>query len=339
LAVVAALVAVAAYGAYRAYEALRPPTPIEVCKLLDGAPTEAEAKKYVTPRMHPLVAAEYADRSHINPNDSITWAQEIDGPQPGTKLVGFRGSFFLPEAGKRVSMEGHCRLVKSDGWKVDDIVVTGVEGASLPGPVSLVEEYAPPTTALVACRRLNAAKSAAEAKKYATARMHPLVDAIAADKSSPDPNDAFEITQEVDGDPGTRKVGFRGSWYDQQAARRVAVEGHFRVVSSGGWKVDDMVFTGIEGTALPQPMSLVEEHRRSTPPAPPPDPLAQARKHLAQSGKNPAIKLPSLPQRPWYESLKDKYGWGGIALLALLIAGRIAQVIFSDPPRQKAAKS
>lgn len=283
-----------------------------------------------TPVVHHGTYAAYAGGAGLDPNDSFTWTQETDGPQPGTRLVGFRGSFFLPEAGKWVSMEGHCRLVKSDGWKVDDMVVTGIEGAALPGPVSLAEEYAPPAAAaLVACRRFNAANSAAEAKKYATPRMYALVDAIAADKSSPDPNDAFEITQEVDGgDPSTRKVGFRGSWYDQQEARRVAVEGYFRVATSGGWKVDDMVFAGIEGAPLGQPMSLVDEHRRSAPPpAVDEDKSLHSIKNLPKLNTSPKFKLPSLTQRPWCESLKDKYGWGGIALLALVVAGRIAQEV------------
>ena len=339
LALVSALVAIVGIGAYWVYDAVRPPTATEVCKKLDEVKTATEARKYVTPRMHPFVDAAYASGTGLDPNDSFNWTQEVDGPQPGTKLVGFRGSFFLPETGRRVAMEGHVRLVKSDGWKVDDMVVTGVEGAALPGPVSLAEEYAPPATALVACRRLNSAKSAAEAKKYATARVYPLVDAIAADKSSPDPNDAFEIAQEVDGgNPGTRKVGFRGSWYDQPAARRVAVEGHFRVVMSDGWKVDDVVFTGVEGTALPQPMSLVDEHRRAAPPPPTADKLLQASKNLPHLGKSPALKLPSPVQRPWYESLKDRYGWGGVAVLVLVVVGRIIQVVISAPSRKKAAK-
>lgn len=334
------LVAGVGYGAYWAYEQLRPYTATEVCKKMDEAKTAAEAKKYATPRMHPLLDAMFADKSTADPNDAYEWTQEIDGPRPDTKLVGFKGTTFVPEAGRRVRVEGHFVVVKSDGWKADDAVITGVEGSSLPGPVSLVEEHAPPATALAACRRFNSAADAAGAKKYATPRMYPLIDAIAADKSSPDPNDAFDITQEVDGgNPGTRKVGFRGSWYDQQAARRVAVEGHFRVVMLDGWKVDDMVFTGIEGAPLPQPMSLLDEHRRSAPPPPTSDKLREASKNLPQWVKNPSPKMTFPVQRPWYESLKDKYGWGGIALLALLVVGRIAQVIFSEPSRKKTAKS
>ena len=144
LVLVVVVVGAAGYGLYQLF---RPLSATDVCKKLDDAKTAADAKKYATPRMHPLIDAMFADKAGLDPNDTHEWTQEIDGPQPDTKLVGFRGTYFDQEAGQRVRIEGHCRVVKSDGWKVDDMVVTGVEGVSLPGPVSLVDEYrgaAPP---------------------------------------------------------------------------------------------------------------------------------------------------------------------------------------------------
>ena len=38
-------------------------------------------------------------------------------------------------------MEGHFRLVLSSGWKVDDWVLRYVDGAVLPKPVSMVDDY------------------------------------------------------------------------------------------------------------------------------------------------------------------------------------------------------
>jgi hypothetical protein len=134
------LLAGVGYGVYWTWEQLRPATATEVCKKLDEVKTAADAKKYVTPRMHPLIDAMFAE-GVSNPNDHAEWTQEIDGPRPDTKLVGFRGTYFVPEAGRRVRIEAHFVVVKSDGWKVDDMVITGVEGASLPGPVSLVDEH------------------------------------------------------------------------------------------------------------------------------------------------------------------------------------------------------
>ena len=329
--IVLALIAVGVVG-YWLYGAFRSPTAIEVCRKLDGAKTAEEAKKHVTARMHPLVDAEYAAGQHADPNTEFVFTQEVDGPKPDTKLVGFRGFFFLPEAGRRVWIEGHFIVVKSDGWKVDDMIVTGAEGVSLPGPVSLVEEYAPPATASAACRRLDRAKTAAEAKKYATARVYPLIDALAADKSAADPNDTFEITAEVDGGTaGTRHVGFRGSWYDPDAARRVRVEGYFRVVSAGGWKVDDMVFTGIEGVPLPGPMSLVTEHRRTAPPPPPSKSPAEIVNKLPIRSNPPVPKVNFVDQRPWYE--RYKYYIGGAVIMLLSAAGKVFSRRSSPPSR------
>lgn len=137
--IVLLLLAGVGYGVYWAYEQIRPYTATEVCKKLGEAKTAAEAKKYATPRMSRFIDAAFADNS-LDPNDTFEWTQEVDGPQPNTKLVGFRGDFFVPEAGQRVRIEGHFRVAKPDGWKADDMIVTGVEGASLPGPVSLVDE-------------------------------------------------------------------------------------------------------------------------------------------------------------------------------------------------------
>ncbi len=141
------LIAGVGYGVYWAYEQLRPYTATEVCKKLDEVKTAVEAKKYTTSRMHPFVDASYADKSAIDPNMTFEWTEEVDGPQANTKLVGFRGTWFDQEAGQRVRVEGHCRVVRADGWKVDDMIVTGVEGASLPGPVSLVDEHRRSVTA------------------------------------------------------------------------------------------------------------------------------------------------------------------------------------------------
>jgi hypothetical protein len=79
-----------------------------------------------------------------------------------------------------------------------------------------------------------------------------------------DPNDIFEITQEVEGSQtDTKLVGFHGTWFSQEDGKRIQVEGHFQLVQQNGWKIDDMVFTGVEGVTLPGPISLVDEFRRS----------------------------------------------------------------------------
>jgi len=126
---------------YLGYEWLRPYTPLEVCRKFDEAKTAAEAKKYTTPRMHKLVDELFKDQTPDDPNTAFEFTRESDGPDPGVKLVGFRGSMWVPEAGKRLQMEGHFRMVRTGGWKADDMVFTGAEGVAVDAPVSLVDEF------------------------------------------------------------------------------------------------------------------------------------------------------------------------------------------------------
>lgn len=125
---------------YLGYEWLRPYTPLEVCQKFNAAKTPAEAKKCTTPRMHKLVDELFKDQTPDDPNTAFEFTRESDGPDPGVKLVGFRGSMWVPEAGSRLQMEGHFRMVRTGGWKADDMVFTGAEGVAVEAPVSLVDE-------------------------------------------------------------------------------------------------------------------------------------------------------------------------------------------------------
>jgi hypothetical protein len=121
------------------YEWVRPLSATEVCKKLDTVQTLAEAKNYLTPRMYAVFEAMLAEPPP-DPNDTFEWTHETDGLYPDTKRVGFRGSWYDAEAGKRVRVNGHCNVVKSDGWKVDDMVFTAVDGQTLPVSFSVADE-------------------------------------------------------------------------------------------------------------------------------------------------------------------------------------------------------
>lgn len=140
LAVIAAILFGVVAAGYGLYEWIRPLSATEVCHKFDEAKTAADTKKFATPRMHPLIDFLYAQKSPNDPNDAFEWTQEVDGPRADTKLVGFRGSTFDAEAGKRVNLEGCFLMVRADGWKVDDFIITGFEGVSLPAPFSFVDD-------------------------------------------------------------------------------------------------------------------------------------------------------------------------------------------------------
>lgn len=134
-------VALVGWLGYLVYNWVRPYTPLEVCEKLGEAKTAAEAKKYATPRLHKFLDESFKDQTPDDPNFTFDWTRESDGPMAGVKLVGFRMSMWVPEAGRRVPMEGQVRLVQSGGWKADDLVITGAEGVVMDGPVSLVDEF------------------------------------------------------------------------------------------------------------------------------------------------------------------------------------------------------
>jgi hypothetical protein len=126
---------------YQVNEWLRPYTPMEVCQKLQEAKTPLEAKNYTTPRMQTWIEQVYKEQTPEDPNDQFEFTRETEGPQLGIKMVGFRGSTWFPEVGQRKKMEGYFRLILSSGWKIDDMVFTGVEGMALEKPVSIVELF------------------------------------------------------------------------------------------------------------------------------------------------------------------------------------------------------
>lgn len=132
------LAGLAALG-YGAYEWVRPLTATEVCERVFDAEKPAELKPYTTPRFQAFAEAMFADDSFVDPNDTFELTQDIPGSRADVRLVGIHGTTFVQEAGRRVRIEGHIRVVKSDAWRVDDMVMTSAEGAALDGPVSLVD--------------------------------------------------------------------------------------------------------------------------------------------------------------------------------------------------------
>lgn len=141
------------------------PGPERVARKFLACDTALEARKLTTARLHAWVDTIFSDNTPSNPNDEIELTTTIDGPSPQTKLVGFRGTIFVQEAGRRMIVEGHLRLHKQDGWKVDDFVINGMEGVALDGPVSFVDLH----------NAEMAAKKAAETPPPSTAKMPPTL--------------------------------------------------------------------------------------------------------------------------------------------------------------------
>lgn len=200
------------------------------------------------------------------------------------------------------------------------IAVLVVAVAALGGLAYGMYAWLGPATASEVSGRFRDAGSASAAKAYATPRLYPFLDALPAGQPLVDPNDKMEITAEGDGPrPGVKHVTFRGAFFDPATAHREAVEGYFRVVLSGGWKVDDYAITKMGDVPLPKPFSLIDDFH-------------QAGKRSGQPGLR-AVERPPGSARPltdppfqakgvwgvatWFWG---QYGVGGVVVLGVLVA-------------------
>ncbi len=125
-----------------AYEWLRPLTPREVCDRFDKAKTAKEAFPYCTLNLHPAVEALYRQQTPDSPDDKYEYTQEGDAPaNVGGYFVGVRAQFYVPEERRRVQIDGVFHLIKSDGWKIEDMYFFSVDRQPLPEPISIARDY------------------------------------------------------------------------------------------------------------------------------------------------------------------------------------------------------
>lgn len=116
---------------------LTPFTPREVCERWDSARTAQEAKKYCTLNMHHVVDQMFNDPGP-DTDDPVEFTQEGDAPpNVGGYFVGVRMHFYSPEVRRRVQVDTVIHLIKSDGWKIEDIYFLSLDHQRLPEPISL----------------------------------------------------------------------------------------------------------------------------------------------------------------------------------------------------------
>jgi hypothetical protein len=75
-----------------------------------------------------------------HPDDSFQIVREEKAPLGGHD-VWVNAAIFDADAGRRVSMEARCRLIQSDGWKVEDFILTSFDGQTAVPPISVAKEY------------------------------------------------------------------------------------------------------------------------------------------------------------------------------------------------------
>ena len=153
--------------------------------------------------------------------------------------------------------------------------------------------------------RFQNAKSAKEAKHYATERMHPVIDLMMNDPGTPGDEEVITEAHPVPGKSEEYYVGVRARFYVPEERRRVEVEGLYHLVSQKGWKIDDFYLLRLDGVSLERPLSIRE----------------------LLPGQRGQVSRPSLGEdlfreaKTWFETSPHKGFFGAMALMALFKSG------------------
>jgi hypothetical protein len=142
LAGVAVAALAVAFVGWLGYEWLRPLTPREVCERFDNARTAKEASPYCTLNLQPALETIFRRQQEVHPKDKFEYTQEGDAPANlGGYFVGARGQIYFPEENRFKQIDFIYHLIKSDGWKIEDMYVLSLERQPLPGPISIARKY------------------------------------------------------------------------------------------------------------------------------------------------------------------------------------------------------
>lgn len=135
-------VLVLAFFGWLGYEWLRPLSPREVCERFDKAKTAKEACRYCTLNLQPAVEEMFRQPNQEHPDDQFEYTQEAEAPADvGGYFVGVRGQFYMPEQRRRMQFDGVYQLIKSDGWKIEDMYCFAVDRQQLPQPISFARDF------------------------------------------------------------------------------------------------------------------------------------------------------------------------------------------------------
>lgn len=148
---------------------LLPLQPRQVCERLMQADSEAEIKKYATPRLWPAMSAALKLDDDTPKEFELTNEAEVAAEYGGGHLVGYAAVFTTPQG--KSTMEGELQLIETgDEWKVNEMLVTAIDGETLNTPFAFSSSY---QQVLQAQRTFEAGK-AAKAKLMEDARKNTI---------------------------------------------------------------------------------------------------------------------------------------------------------------------
>lgn len=132
------------------------------------------------------------------------------------------------------------------------------------GAIWLISWWLTPLTPRQVVQRFVVAEGAEEGFEYTTLNLKPALRALEQVEDTSDPSDRYELTQDKPAPPdvGGHYVGFRYHFRDTGTKQLIQGEGVFHLIDADGWKIDDLFFTGFNGEALPEPVSMARDYRK-----------------------------------------------------------------------------
>lgn len=121
---------------------LTPLTPRQVVERFVAADTLGELTKYSTTNLHPALRAMVAVDDTSDPADRFELTQDRTAPAGiGGHYVGCSFRFRDSETNVITLGAGYFHLIEVDGWKIEDIYFTAVNGETLETPYSIARNY------------------------------------------------------------------------------------------------------------------------------------------------------------------------------------------------------
>lgn len=121
---------------------LKPLTPRQVAERFVAAETADEMLRYTTLNLHPAIRSLPIPDEADDPADRFELTQDRPAPADvGGHYVGCRLQFRDTESKQWVQLDGVFHLIETDGWKIEDFYINGVNNEALETPISMARDF------------------------------------------------------------------------------------------------------------------------------------------------------------------------------------------------------
>ncbi|MFO0812025.1 MAG: hypothetical protein U0796_02335 [Gemmatales bacterium] len=140
LVVIAIVVGLVGFWLYSSFFATSP-TPLQVCHAFAKSTSIQEARKHVTPAMHPALEVLYSQQEAMEDEGiELSTEQAVPANLGGGYYVAFRAR--ARDAMGLTIMNGVLHVVSHSGWKVNDMILMELNDQVIQPPISMAREHA-----------------------------------------------------------------------------------------------------------------------------------------------------------------------------------------------------